>query len=279
MMRVWGREGFHQRVKRMGDSLAGVVLAAGAGRRLDPLTQERPKALCPVGNRLLVDHALERASAASNDVAVNLHHGGSAIDAHLPASVHRGWERDEALGTAGALAGLRTWVGGRDVLVTNADACFWPAPDLGFFLDTWDRERVRLLVVETSGPSDFGPFRYCGVALMPGRLVSGLRAVPSGLYEVMWGREAEAGRLDLVVHDGPFVDCASPTDYLAANLLISGGRSTVDPEAVVAPGARVERSVLWAGAVVHEGEVLDRAIRTCSRTVLIRSPLPPTGEA
>lgn len=255
------------------------MLAAGAGRRLSPLTLERPKALCPVANRPLVDHALDRLSSATGDVAVNLHHGASAIDAHLPASIHRGWEREQALGTAGALAGLRGWVDGRDLLVTNADACFWPAPALDTFLDGWDRERVRLLVVETAGLSDFGTHRYCGVALMPWRLVRDLRVVPSGLYEMMWGREAEAGRLDLVVYDGPFVDCASPADYLAANLLASAGRSSIDHGAFVARGARVERSVLWPGAVVQAGEVLDQAIRTSSRTVLIRSLLPPTGKA
>ena len=56
------------------DSLAGVVLAAGPGTRLLPLTRLRPKALCPVANVALVDLALARARSATADVAANVHH-------------------------------------------------------------------------------------------------------------------------------------------------------------------------------------------------------------
>ena len=63
MLSICGRFGFHHRSKRMPDSLAAVVLAAGAGTRLRPLTRLRPKALCPVGDRPLVDHALDRVGA------------------------------------------------------------------------------------------------------------------------------------------------------------------------------------------------------------------------
>ena len=55
--------------------LAGVVLAAGLGTRLRPLTLVRPKPLCPVGDRPLLDHALDRMAAVAGDVAVNVHHG------------------------------------------------------------------------------------------------------------------------------------------------------------------------------------------------------------
>ena len=58
--RVCGWVGFVQRVVSMTDSVAGVVLAAGHGRRLRPLTRSAPKALCPVGNVPLVDLAMER---------------------------------------------------------------------------------------------------------------------------------------------------------------------------------------------------------------------------
>ena len=84
------------------DGLVGVVLAAGRGTRLRPLTRLRPKALCPVGNVPLVDLALERVRPAVAAVAVNLHHGRRALDAHLPADVHRSVEEHGPLGTAGA---------------------------------------------------------------------------------------------------------------------------------------------------------------------------------
>ena len=59
------------RVER--EDVAGVVLAAGAGTRLRPLTDERPKAMCPVGNVPLVDHALARVAPYAGSLAVNVH--------------------------------------------------------------------------------------------------------------------------------------------------------------------------------------------------------------
>src|SRR3954464_13174366 len=134
----------------MADSVAGVVLAAGAGTRLAPLTRLRPKALCPVDNVALVDHAIARASTATPDVAVNVHHGLAQMEQHLVApsgaEVPVSLERELALGTAGALGQRREWRDGRPVLVTNADA--WLTIDLASFVDGWDGERIRLLVVE-----------------------------------------------------------------------------------------------------------------------------------
>lgn len=258
-----------------GSNVAGVVLAAGAGRRLAPLTRLLPKALCPVGGRALVDHALDRLAPLADDVAVNLHHGAELLDAHLPEAVTRSFESPEALGTAGALGALKGWIDGRDVVATNADAWFPAELDLRWLLAGWDRRRVRLLCVHDPRRGDFGDLRYCGVALLPWTSVEPLAAEPSGLYEVSWRAEAQAGRLDLAVHAGPFVDCGTPADYLAANLLATGGRSVVDPTASVAPGARLVRSVVWPRSRVTEGEVLVDAIRAGSRTVLIRDRFGP----
>lgn len=254
-----------------------MVLAAGAGRRLAPLTRLRPKALCPVGGRPLVDLALDRVRAHVDDVAVNLHHGAAVLDAHLPPEVHRSLEAPEALGTAGALGALRPWIAGRHVLVTNADAWFDVDLDLHEFVDAWDRERVRLLCVEDPARGDFGALRYCGVALLPGRLVADLAPTPSGLYEVQWRAEAAAGRLDLVATTSPFVDCGTPADYLRANLAASGGRSVVGPGARVDPAATVVRSVVWDRSEVLAGEVLVDSVRAGPLTVLIRGDETPIG--
>jgi mannose-1-phosphate guanylyltransferase/MurNAc alpha-1-phosphate uridylyltransferase len=151
------------------------------------------------------------------------------------------------------------------VLVTNADA--WLPADLRPFVDGWDGERTRLLCVEQPDRADFGTLRYCGAALMPWSAVEPLEAVPSGLYEVSWGAAEQAGRLDLVRHDGPFIDCGTPTDYLAANLAWSGGEPVVGPGAVVGAGAVLERSVVWPGSVVAPGEHLVDAIRAEHLTV------------
>jgi N-acetyl-alpha-D-muramate 1-phosphate uridylyltransferase len=256
----------------MADSVAGVVLAAGAGSRLAPLSRLRPKALCPVANVPLVDHAIGRLQTATGSIAVNAHHGLAQVEQHLVAragpQVHLSVERRVALGTAGALGLLREWIDGRPVLVTNSDA--WLPADLGPFVDGWDGERIRLLVVEDRARPDFGAARYCGVALMPWADVVGLEPVPTGLYEVSWRYAFELGRLDLVDHDGPFVDCGTPADYLQANLLASGGESVIGPGAQVHPGAQIESSVVWAGSVVEGAERLFRAVRAGELTVFVR---------
>ncbi|WP_426572340.1 NTP transferase domain-containing protein [Aquihabitans sp. McL0605] len=254
----------------MADDVAGVVLAAGAGRRLEPVTWARPKALCPVGGVPLVDLALARLRPHAEGLAVNLHHGADQLDLHLPADVHRSVEQPVALGTAGAIGVLRPWLDGRPVVVANADAWLAPALDLTDFTGSWDRERVRLLCVDDPARGDFGSLRYCGVALLPARVVAALEPVPSGLYEVSWRAEHEAGALDLVTTGAAFVDCGTPADYLAANLLASGGAAVVDPAATVGAGARIVRSVVWDGASVAAGEVLVDAIRTPDVTVLVR---------
>lgn len=260
----------------MDRAVVGVVLAAGAGTRLAPLTRSLPKALCPVGGVALVDLALERLAPHAADLAVNLHHGATAVDRHLDARggrpVHRAWEAPEALGTAGALGALRPWADGRGVLVTNADAWLGPgAPAaIASLVEGWDGERHRLLCVRDRSRGDFGDLRYCGVALVPAAAVAVLEAVPSGLYEVAWRSARAAGALDLVEADVAFIDCGTPHDYLAANLAASGGRPVVDPAAEVGVGARLERCVVWAGAHVGASERLVDAVRTPERTVLVR---------
>lgn len=247
-----------------GGGLVGVVLAAGAGTRLRPLTRLRPKALCPVAEVALLDHAVGRVRALTDVVAVNAHHHREQIAAHvqdMPAGVHLSVEEPVALGTAGALGQLRPWIDGRPVVVVNADAWFGrdPVTVMLALLRGWDGEQVRLLCVDAGAPSDFGHRRYAGACLMPWRLVAGLAAVPSGLYEVCWRDEDAAGRLETVSTDAPFVDCGTPRDYLRANLTASGGRSVIGAGAVVE--GEVVRSVVWPGGIVRAGERLVEAIR------------------
>lgn len=248
---------------------AGVALAAGSGTRLLPLTALRPKALCPVGNVPLLDHALARLRTHVGDgpdaLAVNAHHLAAQITAHVGDRAHTVVEQPEVLGTAGALGGLRAWLDGRDVLVTNADA-YLPSGVEGL-LRGWDGRRCRLLVVPATAGADFvaggGPVRYVGACLLPWHLVRRLEPVPSGLYEVLWRAEADAGRLDLVRSEGVAVDCGTPADYLRANLHASGGRAVVGPGAIVE--GRIDRCVVWDGAYVGPGERLADCIRAGTR--------------
>jgi len=257
--------------------LAGVVLAAGAGTRLRPLTDLCPKALCPVGGTPLLHHALDRlrpALPAGGDaeasLAVNAHAHADQVEAAVLGGTaplaHLQRER-EALGTAGALGALRGWLDGRDVVLTNADA--WLPAGLDGLLDGWDGERARLLVAPAAdghgdpltapGTEPEEPLRYVGACLLPWRLVRDLTPVPTGLFEVLWRRERDAGRLDLTRTDQAALDCGTPARYLAANLAASGGAT------VVGRGARVdgtaERCVVWDGAAVDPGEHLVGVVR------------------
>jgi NDP-sugar pyrophosphorylase family protein len=242
-----------------------VVLAAGEGARLRPLTRLRPKPLCPVDNVPLVDHALRRARTVTAHVAVNLHHGREALAAHLDgAPVHLSVEDGpEALGTAGALGHLRGWIGGRSTVVLNADT--WCPGSLEPLVDGWDGERIRLLV---EGDDRLHRSVRLAGALMPWSEVAPLAPEPTGLFEVSWGRAAAEGRVEVVRWDGPWADCGTPADYLRANLLATGGRSAIGPGAKVA--GTVERSVVWERSEVHAVEHLVDAVRAGPLTVLVR---------
>jgi len=249
--------------------VCALVLAAGEGRRLQPLTRLRPKPLCPVGGRPLVDLAIDRARTATASVAVNVHHGRAAIEDHLAtapggAGVHVSVEAAEALGTAGAVAHLRHWIDGRGVLVLNGDT--WAPGDLGAATAGWDRRRVRLLV---AGEERLRPTSRIAAAFLPWTEVVGLDPVPSGLWEASWRALHAAGRLDVVPWDGPCLDCGTPARYLAANLASSEGASVIGEGCTV--DGSVERSVLWAGALVRRAEALVDAVRTADGvTVLVR---------
>lgn len=242
------------------DAPAAVVLAAGSGTRLRPLTHFRPKALCPVGGRPLVDHAIDRVAPLVSGVAVNVTHGAAQMRAHLDGRVHLSVERPVALGTAGAIGQLRGWLDGRDALVANADA--WQHDGLDALVRGWDGRRPRLLVVHDPERGDFGPWRFAGTSLLPWAVARSLAAEPSGLYESCWRAARQRGELDLVAMDGPFTDCGTPADYLAANLEASGGASVVGAGAVV--DGEVVRSVVWPGGRVRRGERLVDAIRVGS---------------
>jgi NDP-sugar pyrophosphorylase family protein len=264
--------------------MVAVVLAAGEGRRLRPLTEARPKALCPVGGVPLVDHALARVRAVGLDTTVNVHHRRQQLEEHLAArhpDVHVSIEAERALGTAGALGLLRPWLAGRAALVVNADT--WCDADLNAFVAGWDGERPRVLV---EGAGGFGPRARIAASIVPADWSDTFEAEPLGLYESCWAAAAAADRLDVDHHDGLFVDCGTPIDYLAANLLAAdlAGGSIVDPAAMVtgevehsvvghgaAVAGYVRHSVVWDGNEVSAGERLDRAIRASSRlTVLVR---------
>ena len=242
------------------------MLAAGAGVRLRPLTRLRPKALCPVGNHPLVDHALERFAGVTDSVAVNVHHHRALLESHLAGRVHLSIEEPVALGTAGGVGQMRDWIDHRPVVVVNADT-YCPS-SVSVLLDGWDGTRVRVLL---AGDEQLRRTSRLAGCLLPWSETANLRAEPSGLYERTFTRAVQEGRLEVVTlsRDATCIDCGTPAQYLAANLEWSGGDSVVGPGALVE--GTVEESVIWPGAYVRREEHLVRSIRAGDRlTVLVR---------
>lgn len=253
----------------MADSLAALVLGAGAGTRLAPLTRLRPKVLCPVGGVPLVDRALAKVAAVvdagATAVNANPDHLGGLLVEHLDGRCHVSVEEGVALGTAGAVAHLRPWLDGRAVLVVNGDT--WHDADLAMLVGAWDGHAVRVLVAGPH-PTMEGRPRIVGSVLPPAE-VARLAEEPSGLWEASWRDRLAEGRLEVLAADVAFVACDRPVDYLAANMAASGGASVVGAGAEVA--GRLVRSVVWPGGTVAAGETLVDAVRASADvTVLVR---------
>lgn len=240
--------------------LAAVVLAAGRGSRMRPITDRIPKPLLTVANHRLLDLALDRVSRLADSVAVNAHHLADQVAAaalSFSPDVHVSIERDGLLGTAGALRHLRDWIDGRAVLVTNSD--LWLADPIDRFLDGWDGDRPRLLVQDIGRPADFGSLRYLGVSTVPAKTAAALQYSPSGLYSALWRRAFDSGDLEFVRLTGRSFDCGTPAEFLTANLSAANGSSVVASDASVF--GTLDRSVVLAGASVTADEHLVCAIR------------------
>ena len=201
-------------------TLAALVLAAGRGQRLRPLTDTTPKPLLTVGGHTLLDAALARVEpvvpVTPRDVAVNAHWLAEQIVAHVAGRAHVSVEQPEALGTAGAVGLLAGWLDGRDLLIANGDVWFDRPVDVTAFVGGWDRVRPRLLVVEDRDRPDFaGRWRFAGLSLLPWQWSGQLAPTPSGLYEEVWSRT----EVDLVPTDATYVDCGTPADLARARAL------------------------------------------------------------
>ncbi len=207
--------------------MCAVILAAGEGKRLRPLTDRQPKPLLRVGDQTLLDHAFADAAAlgltGAPQVAVNVHHLAEQIVSAVGSRAHI-LREPRLLGTAGTIAALAEWVDGRDLAIFNADA-YRSGGSIAPLLAGWNGAHPRLLVIDEPARADFGGrWRFAGVSLLPNRYVVELaRALPRlsegatpGLYEHVWRSAHERGELDLVPYPGTFIDCGTPDDYSAA---------------------------------------------------------------
>ncbi|MEV4769313.1 sugar phosphate nucleotidyltransferase [Micromonospora humida] len=279
------------------DGLCAVVLAAGEGTRLRPLTARVPKALCPVGNVPLLDRALHRLAGLGltgpQRVAVNACYLADQVVTHVGDRAHLSVEPGDPLGTAGGLGNLRDWIAGRGVLVGNADAYLAdpgaaPGPDVAALLAGWDFRSVRLLGRPASDPRAPGTFDghvFTGFSLLPWHRVRELPASFGDLVRTVWRPAEAAGELTVVPYPGTFFDTGTPADYLAANLHAAGDGTLIAPDATVTGHARhavvgagavvrgdVERVVVWPGATVGRHERLRDAVRAADGLTVAAVP-------
>jgi MurNAc alpha-1-phosphate uridylyltransferase len=217
-----------------------MVLAAGLGTRMRPLTDDRPKALVEVGGRALIDHVLDRlADAGVTRAVVNVHWFADRLEAHL-ASRGRGPEitisdeRAALLETGGGLKKAMPLLGSDPVFVANIDSVWTDRGDaLAELAALWDPARMdaALLLARREGAIGFegggdfflgddgqltfrgeaaeAPFAYMGVHICrPGYVADG----PDGPFSLsgLWRRSAAEGRLFGCVLDGDWMHVGDP---------------------------------------------------------------------
>lgn len=216
-----------------------MVMAAGMGKRMRPLTATMPKPMVRVAGKPLIDHALDRlAESGVERAVVNVHYLADALEAHvleraLP-KVTISDERDDLLETGGGL------VKAQDILpdqffCLNADNIWLDGPKSAFhdLSDRWNPDEMDALLLlvsharaeNFSGKGDFhmdpmgrltrrksgriAPFIYTGIQLLSKRL---LRDAPQGKFStnILWNRAMEEGRLFGLSFTGLWYEVGTP---------------------------------------------------------------------
>jgi MurNAc alpha-1-phosphate uridylyltransferase len=228
-----------------------MVLAAGLGTRMRPLTNDRPKALVEVGGRALIDHVLDRlAEVGVERAVVNLHAFADRLEAHLaararPPAVVFSDERARLMETGGGLKQARPLLGDAPVFVANIDSVWTErAPALRGLVEAWDPARMDALLLLApmsdclgfDGPGDFfrgedgglrlrgsaasAPFAYTGFQIAKPHIVDSGPDGPFSLFPV-WVDLAAKGRLFGQVLDGTWMHVGDPAARDAAEARLS----------------------------------------------------------
>lgn len=217
-----------------------MVLAAGLGTRMRPITETLPKCLVPVGGRTLLDRALDRVAEAGVATAVvNVHHHAGQVREHLGTreapAIRISDESDRLLETGGGIVKALPLLGDRPFYVLNSDCILLNGtrPALRTLAAGWDADRMdALLLLARSvtahgyeGLGDFfmdiegrirrrderevAPYIYSGTMLVHPRLFNG---APEGSFSlnVLFNRAMEAGRLFGLSHDGEWYHVGTP---------------------------------------------------------------------
>ncbi len=230
---------------------AAMILAAGFGTRMQPLTNSRPKPLIEVAGRSLIDRTLDRVRDARIDrVVVNMHYLADQIEAwagrQSDPKVVLSDERREILDTGGGVAKALDALGDAPFFVFNSDS-FWVdgnKPALERMRAGWDDDQMDCMLLladparsvgfderpdfsldhdgrlsRFSGEAD--GFIYCGCYLVSPRL---FRSAPDGPFSmnVLWNKALAEGRLFGLVHDGLWLHVGTPEAIKEAEDALAG---------------------------------------------------------
>lgn len=224
-----------------------MVLAAGIGSRMRPLTDDRPKALVEVGGRALIDHALDRLAEAGVETAVvNVHHFADQMEAHL---ARRSWPRilisDERAGlldSGGGIARAAAMLGPGPIFVANTDNIWIEGakPALRALAEAWDPDRMDICILLATRARSTGferpegflrdgdgrlthsnsvdplpPYNNIGFQILKPEILDG---PPGGAFSIVpiWKRLSAQGRLFGAVMDGFDMHVSDPAARDAA---------------------------------------------------------------
>ena len=276
--------------------LPALILTAGLGTRLDPLTRLVAKPVVPLAGTTLLERALEWLRREGvTDIVMNLHHRPETIAARIGDGTHLGlrarysWE-PVILGSAGGPHLALPLFTDDPFLIVNGDTLADvpltpmieshrhrnavvtmavvpnPRPDHYNSIVLDGDDRVTGFAPKGTLPPGKAGWHFIGIQVANREAFSAVPAgVPtetvSGIYRDLIARASGAlrgWRVDL-----PFVDVGTPRDYLDAALALADskdGASVIEPGAHVHDTARVKRSVIWPGARVGAGAQLDRCV-------------------
>jgi N-acetyl-alpha-D-muramate 1-phosphate uridylyltransferase len=222
-----------------------MVLGAGLGTRMAPANNAVPKPLVPLAGKPLIDHVLDRLSAAGIERAVvNVHHKADLIESHLKGRraprIEISDERSKLLDTGGGVKKALPLLGPGPFLIHNADSVWIEGvgSNLARLASAWDEARMDCLMLLAlashslgySGRGDFAfaadgrirrrrveqeivPFAFTGVSIAHARLFEGS---PQGAFSLnaVWSRAIAVGRAYGVRMEGIWMHVGSP-DALA----------------------------------------------------------------
>jgi MurNAc alpha-1-phosphate uridylyltransferase len=232
-----------------------MVMAAGLGKRMRPLTITRPKPLVEVRGRPLIDHVFDRLRAAGVErIIVNVHYLADSLEAHLrrrhpDLEILISDERDRLLETGGGLVKARGLMGDAPVLVVNGDS-LWvdgPVDSLRLMASRWDPATMDALLLmvplaranNLAGMGDFrlaadgriigrrrpgtvAPFAYIGVQIIDPAIIVD---APEGPFStnLFWDRAIAAGRAYGQVHQGLWFEIGTPAAVTRTEAMLLDG--------------------------------------------------------